>query len=1424
MKTKATLIFLLLSVLACIGLIAQNPEPGWIKAGNSCSYRWSAEDLAEPVTPNQFFAIYGTRLGLREGDQMVLISEQTDHLGFTHYRYIQQYQDREVVGGGMILHGKNGGILKANGQIYTGIHVASFPELSEAEAVDIARQTLNGKNIHVENSSLCILPGLLKGDQRPSNLCYRIHLHSERLLEESEVYVDALGGKLIRVVPKVCLGDVEGTANTLYSGTRTITTDENGGIYRLQESTRPLQTLNLNHAVDLGTVTDFTDADNQWTDQVTVLRNVTINAIGPGWWQNIPGDDKPDIFLVIKDKDDQTVVTTTIMENVVPPFSVPLQLLLTNPPYSVSIFEDDNGPSNWGGPFTISTSLGVKSFSILGNTGTYETVKENNPALDAHWGVEQTYDYFLNVHNRESYDGMGGEIKTYVHYGIGWPNAFWSNNSLKLGDGDGIEKTYRTYINVVSHEISHGVINTNGGGGLQYLGESGALNESFADIFGTAVEHYAKPATADWLHGEEGSLIPGEYIRSMEDPRSKDQPDTYGPNDSFWRNPQDTMFDFGGVHFNSGVQNYWFYLLSEGGSGVNENGYSYSVDSIGLEKAEQIAYRNLTQYISASPASNFNDSRTGSLMAAEDLFGAGSPEVIAVQQAWAAVGVGTLDPGPTCMGQIELTDPSGAISDGSGMLDYGNNADCTWLIHPSGANSITLDFSEFDLAPGDTLFIYDGGDANAPVLAALTGTVLPSDVTSSDGLLFLQFTTDGSGVSWGWSLNYSSSSMTYCTDLQELTSGAGSLEDGSGVMSYGNLSDCTWLIQPQDATSITLTFTSMDTEPGADEVRVYDGHDANAPLLGVFSGTQIPSGLTSSGGSLFIHFLTNELIRGGGWSAEYTSTGPVPSCSGQQVLLGSSGTISDGSGSGPYGNNTDCTWLIQPSGTNSITLDFSEFELAPGDTLFVFDGGDLNAPLMAALSGNILPSDVISSDGLLFLQFITDGSGVSGGWSLDYTSSSMSYCTDLQELTSGAGSLEDGSGVMSYGNLSDCTWLIQPQDATSITLTFTSMDTEPGVDEVRVYDGSDANAPLLGVFSGTQIPSGLTSSGGSLFIHFQTNELIRGGGWSSEYISTGPVPSCTGQQVLQGSSGTISDGSGSGPYGDNTECSWLIEVDNANSISLTFSEFDLENGPDSVIVYDGSDQFASVLLQATGTSLPGIISSTDSRLFIRFVTNESGTSAGWSADYAASFLTYCSGNDILTTSEGNLDDGSGLEKYGNGTTCSWLIQPVNTKDITLTFTAFDTEEGYDFVTVYDGENSSAPQLGSFSGPGLPPSVQSTGGAMLITFTTDYYVRLDGWSAMYTSSEITSTEEPEGAVELRMFPNPSSGWITVDIPSGSGQGSTLAVWNGLGQLVEYQVIEPGKSQVSIDLRHQPSGFYQVQWISGSYRRMGKVLLK
>ena len=269
-------------------------------------------------------------------------------------------------------------------------------------------------------------------------------------------------------------------------------------------------------------------------------------------------------------------------------------------------------------------------FTDTDNNWNNANAQQDEAATDAHWAAEMTYDYFLNTHGRNSFDNAGTILLSYVHYDANYSNAFWDGVRMSYGDGDGSTYTALTSLDVGGHEIAHGV--TEYSANLVYQNESGALNESFSDIFGTAIEFFADQPNFDWFIGEDFD-VNGNGFRSMSDPNSVGDPDTYLGN-----NWEFTAVDNGGVHTNSSVQNYWFYLLTVGGTGVNDNSDSYSVTGLGIDTAAAIAYRNLTVYLTQS--SEYWDARVGALQAAADLYGPCSPAVIEVSKAWAAVGVG----------------------------------------------------------------------------------------------------------------------------------------------------------------------------------------------------------------------------------------------------------------------------------------------------------------------------------------------------------------------------------------------------------------------------------------------------------------------------------------------------------------------------------------------------------------------------------------------------------------------------------------------------------------------------------------------------------------------------------------------------------------------------------------------------------------
>uniref|UniRef100_UPI0035614559 M4 family metallopeptidase n=1 Tax=Lutibacter sp. TaxID=1925666 RepID=UPI0035614559 len=276
----------------------------------------------------------------------------------------------------------------------------------------------------------------------------------------------------------------------------------------------------------------------------------------------------------------------------------------------------------------------------------WDNAAKDNGALDAHWGAEMTYDYWLTKHGRNSFNNTGAAINSYVHYDAAYDNAFWDGSRMTYGDGSSNGTVGNGYfdiltsLDVAAHEIGHAICTYTAD--LAYQKESGAMNEAFSDIWAAAVEAYAAPEKSTWLIGEDiERRTTSVALRSMSNPKDEGQPDTYGGTN--WVNvncgtPTQTN-DYCGVHTNSGVLNHWFYILSVGKTGSNDIGSSYSVSGIGIDKAAQIAFRLESVYLSAN--STYADARTSGIQSAEDLYGVGSPEVIATTNAFYAVGVGS---------------------------------------------------------------------------------------------------------------------------------------------------------------------------------------------------------------------------------------------------------------------------------------------------------------------------------------------------------------------------------------------------------------------------------------------------------------------------------------------------------------------------------------------------------------------------------------------------------------------------------------------------------------------------------------------------------------------------------------------------------------------------------------------------------------
>ena len=257
-----------------------------------------------------------------------------------------------------------------------------------------------------------------------------------------------------------------------------------------------------------------------------------------------------------------------------------------------------------------------------------------NEAFD---GAGATYDLYYAVYGRNSVDNHGLKLTSTVHYQKNYDNAFWNGEQMVYGDGDdGLPPAQRLFnrftisVDVIGHELTHGV--TQYEANLNYSDQSGALNESISDVFGSLVKQYKLQQTADqadWLIGQGllTSNVKGVALRSMKAPGAAYNDPVLGkdPQPDSMSGYVNTTDDNGGVHINSGIPNRAFYETA-----VEIGGFAW-------QKAGTIWYKTLTDKLTIT--SNFQDAANLTFQTAGEIYGVGSLEQNAVAKGWQTVGI-----------------------------------------------------------------------------------------------------------------------------------------------------------------------------------------------------------------------------------------------------------------------------------------------------------------------------------------------------------------------------------------------------------------------------------------------------------------------------------------------------------------------------------------------------------------------------------------------------------------------------------------------------------------------------------------------------------------------------------------------------------------------------------------------------------------
>ncbi len=512
----------------------------------------------------------------------------------------------------MVVHSLKDDIEYINGS-YADLNMEIRPAISDLQLYDYVLQAIKStKNIdskselqidiNLKEKELLICKDFFQHIDIYT-IAYKVYVSCNNPLINSNLYIDAINGKLLSEESLVCASNASASAETMYSGTKGIITGSYNGQYRLRETRNgvSIETYNMNHGLEY----------------------------------NLPG------------------VATDIIDN--------------------------------------NTTWTIAEHPI------------EKYAHDTHWATEKVFDYWLQVHNRNSWDGNGGAIKSYIEYGDYQLGGFFFKYPypcVAYGRGNGSCYKEGSSLDNVAHELGHGICYYTSD--LYYGGDPGAINESFSDIWGAVIENWAAPSSPPkqkWKIGEEFTLASPGYIRDMANPSSTNdnpscgfhkQPDTYnGPG----------YIPGANVHKNSGIMNYWFYLLTEGSGGnqTNDVGNIFNVTGIGITKSAKIAYE--TEKAPLSLYANFFEARAVSIWKARKLYGGGckgSAEEIAVTKAWYAVNVGpdynsnppyTLDGDGSACNQYQCNTYSL-----SGLPMIGNNLDpdltINWTLTQTPNNTV----------------------------------------------------------------------------------------------------------------------------------------------------------------------------------------------------------------------------------------------------------------------------------------------------------------------------------------------------------------------------------------------------------------------------------------------------------------------------------------------------------------------------------------------------------------------------------------------------------------------------------------------------------------------------------------------------------------------------------------------------------------
>uniref|UniRef100_A0A8C1SG25 CUB and Sushi multiple domains 3 n=1 Tax=Cyprinus carpio TaxID=7962 RepID=A0A8C1SG25_CYPCA len=784
--------------------------------------------------------------------------------------------------------------------------------------------------------------------------------------------------------------------------------------------------------------------------------------------------------------------------------------------------------------------------------------------------------------------------------------------------------------------------------------------------------------------------------------------------------------------------------------------------------------------------------------------------------------------------------PSGVILSPGWPGYYKDSLNCEWVIEAEPGRSIKITFEKFQTELNcDFLELHDGPNLLSPLIGSFNGTQVPQFLFSSANHLYMLFTTDNSRSNSGFKILYETvtvdayscldpgipvNGLRYGQDFSigstvsfgcdsgyrlsheeplvceknhwwshplptcDALCGGDVRGPGGTILSpgypevYPSSLNCTWTVEVSHGKGVQFTFNTFHLEDHHDYLLITENGSFVQPLARL-TGAELPSPINAGLYGNFkaqLRFISDFSISYEGFNITFSEynlepcedpgvphfgrrngysfgigdtltfscnmgyrlegapeiiclgggrrmwSAPLPRCVAEcgSSVINNEGILLSPNYPMNYENNHECIYSIQVQAGKGINISARTFHLAQGDILKIYDGKDNAAHMLGAFTGSsMLGLTLISTSNHLWLEFYSDAEATGEGFKLVYSSFELSHCED--------------PGVPQFG--------------------------------FKVND--------QGHFSGSTITykcdPGYTLHGSSV-LKCMTGERRA---WDN------PLPSCIaecGGRFKGETSGRILSPGYPFPYDNNLRCTWVVEVDSGNIISLQFLAFDTEASHDILRVWDGPPENEMSLREVSGSLLPDFKSGfaiefsssvatacRDPGVPMNGSRNGDGREPGDTVTFQCDPGYELQGEEKITCIQvenryywqpsppvciapcgGNLTGSSGFilspnfpHPYPHSKDCDWLIAVNSDYVLSLAFISFSIEPNYDFLYIYDGPDSNSPLIGSFQDSKLPERIESSSNTMYLAFRSDGSVSYTGFHLEYKAKLRESCFDP-----------------------------------------------------------------------------------